>query len=195
MADEQNGSGEGTGDGSQGDQGGKGGEEEQFDRDRAMKTIEAQRESERQAKADAAAARAEAREAAEDLAALKAEQEESAKSKQSAEERIARLEAQKKEDDAAARARVARSALKASAASLGAHYPDDVARLVDSSDVKFDKAGEPVNTDSLIASLKESKPKLFGDPVPGSADGGPRGGGSSDKPVGMDDLLRSAAGR
>lgn len=183
-----------TGQGSEGAEGG----EEQFDQERAMQTIKAQRESEKVAK-DAAAQAARERDAlAKQLDDLKAQQQRAHDEKLSEAEKlqkqIADLQSKVSESDAAARARIAKAAVKAAAASHGAHYPGDIPALVDLSKVDFDDDGEPTNADDLVEALTKSRPALFKGSAPGSADGGPRGSASGAKPS-MDDVLRSAAGR
>lgn len=188
---EQGDTGQGPGDGEQGS-------EEEFDRDRAIKTIQAQRESERAAKKEAQEARAEAKALREQIEADKAAREAEAASKLSAEEKSAKkladMEAKLAESTSAAQTRIAKASLRAAAAGAGAVYPSDVPALIDISKVKFDRDGEPTNVDDLVSDLKDSRPALFGTPKPGSGDGGARGGDSGGKTPDMDDLLRAAAG-
>lgn len=192
MSDADNGAGAGAGTGSEGSEGsagaegkgteGKGGEDE-FDRDRAMKTIEAQRESEKALKKELGEARAA-------LKKLEKDRESDEEKTRTAEERIAAMEAKLASGDT----RVAKQALRAAAAAAGAIYPEDIPRLV-SGEVEFDDDGEPTNADDLVEALKKSKPALFGTARPGSADGGARGGGDGGKVPTMDERLRAAAGR
>jgi len=158
--------------------------EETFDEARARKTIEAQRESER-------AAIARAKEAERELKELKKRDEASAAEKKTAEERLEALEAQ----IASGNQRVGKQAIRAAATQAGANYPEDIPALIDMSALKFDDDGEPLNADELVEALKKSKPGHFGTVVPGSADGGARGGGDGGKGLSMDDRLREAAGR
>lgn len=187
MADEQA-QGQGAEGASQGDEGSKG--EDDFDKDRALATIKAQRESEAAAKQEAAAARAELKKLKDEQA--KKHDEELSETQRLAKQ-VAELEAAKEQGDAAARARVAKSALKAAAAAAGAHYPGDVPALVDLAAVKFDGDGDVTNADALVGELKKTRPVLFTERKPGSADGGSRGSGAA--PTSMDDRIRAATGR
>ncbi len=157
--------------------------EEVFDKDRAMATIQAQREAEKTLKRELKEARDEAKKLAKDREADEAKT-------RTAEERLAALE----EQLANGNTRVAKQALRAAAAAAGAIYPEDIPRLV-SGEVEFDDDGEPTNADDLVEALKKSKPALFGTARPGSADGGARGGGDGGKVPTMDERLRQAAGR
>lgn len=176
-----------------GDKGGKGGEDE-FDKDRALATIKTQRESEAAAKKEAAEARAELKVMKDQQEADRKKAEADASAKLSAEEqqakKIAELEQKLTDGDVAARARIAKAALKAAAAAGGAVYPADVPALVDITKVKFDRDGEPTNADDLVEDLKKSRPALFSERKPGSGDGGPRGPGSS-ATKSMDERIRS----
>lgn len=189
MAEEQT-QGQGTQGTSQGDEG-KG---EEFDEDRARATIKTQRESEAAAKKEAVEARAELKALKDQQEADRKKAEEAVNAKLSADEqqakRIEELEKKLADGDAAARARIAKAALKAAAAAGGAVYPGDVPALVDLTKVKFDRDGEPTNADELVVALKESRPALFTERKPGSGDGGPRGPESHTK-QGMDERIRA----
>lgn len=117
------------------------------------------------------------------------------KDKLTADERLkaelADLKAELAETAEKGKTRVAKSALKASAAAAGALYPDDVPQLVPASDLTFDEDGNPTNTDALVDGLKKSRPALFGTSRP-SFDGGARGGPPAKQD--MEHLLREAAG-
>ena len=167
---------------------------DEFDKDRALATIKTQRESEAAAKKEAAEVRAELKALQDRIEAdkRKADNEKLSADEQQA-KRIAELEQRLAEGDNAAKARIAKAALKASAAQSGALYPGDVPALVDLNKVKFDKDGEPLNADDLVDELKKSRPALFGERKPGSADGGPRGQAPGNKQD-METLIRSAAG-
>lgn len=193
---EENTQGQGAPGGSQGDQGK--GESDEFDKDRALATIKTQRESEAAAKKDAAEARAELKVFRDQQEADRKKAEADASAKLSADEqqakKIAELEQKLTDGDAAARARVAKAALKAAAAAGGAVYPGDVPALVDLTKVKFDRDGEPSNADELVAALKESRPALFSERKPGSGDGGPRGQ-QTPAPQSMDERIRALSGK
>lgn len=108
-------------------------------------------------------------------------------------EQLKELQAKLDETSSKGSARVAKAAIKASAASAGATYPDDIPKLIEPADVEFDDDGEPTNVDKLVAGLKKTRPALFAERKAGSGDGGPRGGPPAGK-GGMEDLLRAAAG-
>lgn len=168
---------------------------EKFDKDRALATIKAQRESEDKAKSELAEARTRLKELEDTVAKTEAEKKAEADAKLSESEktaqRIAELEKKLADTETGGRSRVAKAALKASAAALGAVYPDDIPSLIDMDKVKFDRDGEPTNADELVTELKKSRPNHFTERKPGSGDGGPRGeapGGKRD----MNDLMRAA---
>lgn len=168
-----------------------------WDFERQQKALETQRESEKAARDEAATARAELKALKDQIDADKAKAEDEAKNKLSEAERtkaeIADLQRKLTDGDAAARARIARAGLKAAAAAAGAIYPGDIPALVDTDAVKFDREGEPSNTDALVAALKESRPALFKEPrKPGSFDGGARR--TADAPADMNALIRQRAG-
>lgn len=180
----------------QGAEGTDGGDE--FDKDRALATIKAQRESETKLKGELSSTKAEMKALQDQIAEWKAKEQAEADEKLSEQEktakRIAELEQRLADTETQGRSRVAKAALKAAAAAAQALYPDDVPSLVGSDAVKFDKDGNPTNADELVSALKETRPALFQGGRPGSGDGGPRGTAPGGKP-GMEQLLRSAAGR
>lgn len=72
-------------------------------------------------------------------------------------------------------------------------YPGDLHKLIEPSEVEYDKAGEPKNLEKLIEALKASRPALFSTARQGSFDGGVRT--SAGGPVDMNQLIRQKAAR
>lgn len=174
------------GTGGQGDQGGQQQQQQQdqFDKDRAMATIKAQRESEKQLTT-------ELKEARDKLKALEDEK------LSDDEKKTARLTEAEKEK-AALEAKVAElltdSALTDAAVQAGATKPAAVSKLADRSTVKRAEDGSVTNATEVVAKVKEAYPELFGDAPAGSADGGARGGNQGSK-KNMNDWIRERASR
>jgi len=107
-------------------------------------------------------------------------------------QKIADLEAATKASEDKAATVTRNAAITAAARAAGAIDPDAMPRLIDPSDVTYDKkTGEPNNLAELLDDLKKSKPQWFGGPA--SFDGGVRGAASSGV-VDMEQALRAAAG-
>lgn len=178
--------GSGQAQGAEGTQSGTGGGEE-FDKDRALATIKAQRESENALKSELQATKTRLKEI-EDKA--KTAEESKLSEAEQTQKKIAELESKLEQTSTQGRARVAKAAIKAAAAKAGATYPDHIPKLIDADSVEYDDDGEPTNVDKLVEGLKKSSPGLFEERRPGSGDGGPRGSAVSND-VSKDDLLKS----
>lgn len=161
-------------------------------------TPQEDKKEEKESKLSAEAALAELSRARKDAAAYRkklADSERKAKeiedSKLSADEKTQKKLAEMEERVAKAESRATNNALKAAAASNGAHNPDEIAVLIPAASLEFDDVGNATNVDALVEGLKKSSPHLFGTVRP-SFDGGARGGPPAKQD--MEHLLREAAG-
>ncbi len=66
----------------------------------------------------------------------------------------------------AANQRLLRAEIKAAAVRLGAHDPNDLLKLIDTSAVAIGKDGEAVGLDEFLAAVKAAKPWAFSGPSP-----------------------------
>lgn len=154
---------------------------EKWDEERARRTIDKQRE-------EAKTLRAQLRE----LDALKAKDAQREREKLSDTERLAAekadLEKQLAERDTAMREMRTEQAIERAATAQGARKPAIVARLVDRSELEYDRDGNPINADDVVKALLKAEPYLAGT---GSAATGvpatPRGSG----PLGHEDRVKA----
>lgn len=86
-----------------------------------------------------------------------------------------------------------KSTVLSAAARKGLVDPDAAFRLLDRSQIVFDKAGDPTNLDTVLDDLLRAKPYLSGKPGNGSGEGGPRGGAGGDKGVTGNEWFHSLA--
>lgn len=148
--------------------------------------------AEGQAPLDAAALRSELertrREAAKNRTELKKAQDEikaAADAKLSDEEkrtaRIAELEKQITDKDAALKERVTFAAVVDAAARMGATKPQLIHRLLDTGAIEYDSDGAPTNVDALVKDFMAVNPEFrsAATRASGSADGGARPGASA----------------
>lgn len=181
----QSGSTEGaTGSQSQGDNGSTGTEDDDFDKDRALNTIRAQRDSEKALKAQLAAAQQQ----------LKDKDDATLSEQQKLQKRIDEMETAVKEQSAKAQRATLRSGLTVEATELGFRNPALAHKLIDQDDVTYDDAGTPTNLKRLLRDVLKDNPYLAGSG--GGADAGAgrdRGGkgGSTD----MNSMIRQMTGR
>lgn len=91
------------------------------------------------------------------------------------------------------RATLIATAVQAEGVKEGAHYPDDIYRLLDESDIQVDDDGKVKNAAALVKALKKDRPALF-KPTP-DGDGGRGRNGTPPTGTDMNALIRRAAGR
>jgi hypothetical protein len=99
----------------------------------------------------------------------------------------ARADAERRVQEVSLRASVAEEGRK-----QGALYPGDLWKLVDASQIEYDKAGDPTNLTKVVEELKKVRPTDFSGGRPGSFDGGARQTAPGSD---MEGALRRAAGR
>lgn len=162
-----------------GAQGGEGGENEQFDQERAMATIRAQRETERSLR----------QQLAEHQKTLKELQDKNKTDEQLAKEELERLRGVEAEYNRVKREAVTRNAFIGEATKANATKPDLLFKLA-ADQLELDDEGHPRNTTAVINALKKDNPELF---AVGSADGG-SGRGTAPKGSGMMERIRQARG-
>lgn len=177
MAEDQ-GQGQGS-DQAQGAEDGTQGQDDGFDKDRALATIQAQRKAEKDLKAQLQTSQAELDQL---KAAAKADSDAKLSETEKTQKRIEALEKQidegrQREETSAekTRQRLAKATLRAAAAEAGSRKADHVLRLVDPGSLEFDDDGEVTNAAKVIEAVKKEVPELFEDRKAGSGDGGRRG--------------------
>lgn len=150
----------------------------EFDRDKALQTIKAQRASERKALRERDAA----------LAELKKRQDAEKTEAERLAERVKELETAIAQRDQ----QLTQTAIEAALRDAGAKHPDLLVARVSAADLDRDERGRFSNLDKQVDTLRQRYPDLFFSRT-GSADGG--GGLVSAATDSMNSLIRRAAGR
>lgn len=150
---------EGTNDqGSEGASDDHGSQGDEWNEERARRTIEAQRRAEKESKA-----RIRQLEQERDALATEKADRERQELTELEREKALRAEAESKATAAEERARVAlsKSSVKLAATKAGAANPDVVYRLLDLDDLTYGDDGEPTNADTLVEALLKAEPYLL----------------------------------
>lgn len=159
-------------------QGGGENTEEEWDKDRALNTIRAQRESEKQLKTQNT-----------ELAKkLKAFEDREKSDTQRLQEELEEVRKQNQTFQEERRKEITRAAFEDAAQKAGAIRPSAVYRLADN--IEVDDDGRPINALDIVKSLKKEYPELFSG-TNGSADGGSGKGSTNTASANMNEVLRN----